>query len=59
MSDLLLYISNTLALRSFSRSLSKFLNVKVLNAKTVLKIYYKLSLVYLSIKEVAAMATKL
>lgn len=40
-------MSSILALNDFFQGLSKCFGKEVLNAKTILKIYYKFSLVYL------------
>lgn len=47
--NLLLYTSNILALRDLSLGLSNFLVAEVLDFRTILKIYYRLFLVYLGI----------
>lgn len=53
MLNLLLYTSGVLVLKGFFRDLLKFLGVRVLNSRIVLKIYYKLSLVYFDTKKIA------
>lgn len=57
--DLLLYTSDALAFKSLSWGLSKFFSVKILNFTIILKINYRLSLVYFNILEVAQMGLEL
>lgn len=52
-------MSNALALRDFSWGLPKFLNTGVFDFRTVLKIHYRLSLVYFDTKEVVKVGTGL
>lgn len=54
--DLLLYIFGTLALRNFSWILLKFSNTRILDFKIILRIYYKLFLLYFDTKKIVGLS---